>query len=296
MRQSPRSAGADDPEIGILALRAADDKKLIALSLTYALHPTVLHEDSTLVSGDFPYFAKQTLRDRFGEGVRVLYHLGCAGNQSPRHWVRGQTFDEARRLGEWIGAAAQQAIARLGDDDFKSRVHLDSAVEQVDLVPRELPPLPHAEQVLHDARRRYADLQREGAPHGPLRTAECALFGAEELVALSRLQEAGTITRILPSCTPAEIQVFALADRFIVGLPGELFVEYGLSIKAQAPRRATVISLAGGELQGYIATPEAEAIGSYEANNSLFAPESGRRMAEVALRLMHQLDAKESNR
>lgn len=289
-------AGAHDPEIGILAIRSADDQKLIALSLTYALHPTVLHEDSTLVSGDFPYFAKQYLRERLGDELHVLYHLGCAGDQSPRHWVRAQTFAEARRLGEWIGGAAHQSIARLEEKDYSTQARLDAMVGRVDLVPRALPPLAEAEQTMHEARQRYETLKRDNAPHGPLRTAECAMFGAEELVTLARFQANDTIAQMLPSLTPAEVQVLAIAGHCIVGLPGELFVEYGLQIKKHAPCPVTVVSLAGGELQGYIATPEAEAIGSYEANNSLFAPESGRRMAEAALRLMRQLGAKESSR
>ena len=52
------------------------------------------------------------------------------------------------------------------------------------------------------------------------------------------------------------------------------------------PGRAFVISLANGELQGYIVTPEADAAGGYEAACSFFRPEAGAAMADEAVRLM----------
>ena len=47
--------GPTDPEAGVLAVRVAG--KLIAVSVLYGMHPTVMHEDSTLISGDFIFLA-----------------------------------------------------------------------------------------------------------------------------------------------------------------------------------------------------------------------------------------------
>ncbi len=80
-----------------------------------------------------------------------------------------------------------------------------------------------------------------------------------------------------------------IGDLFVVGLPGEQFVEYALEIKRRAPGRAFVISLANGELQGYIVTPAAAAVGGYEADWALFRPESGARMVVAALSLMEKI-------
>ena len=68
------------------------------------MHPTVLHEDSTLVSGDFPAMTRQYLQEHvLGADCPVLYHTGPSGNQSPRHVTRANTFDEAERLGGLLG-------------------------------------------------------------------------------------------------------------------------------------------------------------------------------------------------
>jgi hypothetical protein len=67
--------------------------------------------------------------------------------------------------------------------------------------------------------------------------------------------------------------------------PGEFFVEYALEVKARSPH-TFVITMANGELQGYIVTPEAAARGTYEATNALFHPDSGRRIVEATLSLL----------
>jgi neutral ceramidase len=69
-----------------------------------------------------------------------------------------------------------------------------------------------------------------------------------------------------------------------------LFVEYGLAAKDERPR-LYVISLANGELQGYIATEDAVKEGGYEVTNCLFAPVTGRLFVAETLRLLNLWDA-----
>ena len=84
---------------------------------------------------------------------------------------------------------------------------------------------------------------------------------------------------------PAEIQILTVGPWNFVGWPGELFVEYALAIRTRRPN-AFAISLANGELQGYIVTPEAAAEGGYEAGNALFAPESGTALVGRTLEML----------
>jgi hypothetical protein len=138
---------------------------------------------------------------------------------------------------------------------------------------------------LDAARETYQRLKREGAGHGAVRTAECVVFGAEEVVTLAKAQADGRLLSVQMSHQRAEVQVFWVGDTFLVALPGEYFVEYALEIKRRASARTFVISMANGELQGYITTPEA--IG-YEANLSLFTPDAGAVLVEQALELCRQ--------
>lgn len=285
-RLSPE--GPADPEVGILLIKRASDGELLALDLTYAMHPTVLHEDSTVISGDFPGFTRRHLEEALG-GVNVLYHNGASGNQSPRHHVRGQTLAEAERLGRSLGEQVLTAVRALQDSDFKDDLTLAAAQKSVELPVRKFPPVTEAEARLAGVVANYEQLKREGAPRTTVRTAECVTFGLEEMVTLAKAQARGETEALRKRYTPTEVQVVRVGDTFLVGLPGELFVEYALEIKHRAPGRAIVISMANGELQGYIVTPEADAAGGYEATNSFFRPESGRIMVEAALGLMKEL-------
>lgn len=281
--------GISDPEVGILVVRDAVKKSFIALSIIYSMHPTVLHEDSTLVSADFPVYTRIHLKEHLDSELTVLYHTGPAGNQSPRYSVKAQTFEEAERLGRTLGQSVLESVKKLHDADFKSDFPLAGEIAPVNLPPRNMPSLAEANQILRQRIDEYKRLKNEGASRGVVRTAECAVFGAEETVVLARSQKNGKLAYTIRLYSPAEVQVLRIGDCFLVGLPGEVFVEYGLQIKSQAPCKTFVVSLVNGDLQGYIVTPEAKISGSYEASNSLFKPESGRIMIETALKIIYQI-------
>jgi neutral ceramidase len=135
------------------------------------------------------------------------------------------------------------------------------------------------------AREKFARLKREGAPRAEVRTAECDVFGAEETAELARAAVDGRLARAAAECSPAEIQLIEIGPWKFVSWPGEFFVEYALEVKRRAPG-TFVITLANGELQAYIVTPEADAKSYYEARNALFSHENGPRMVEETLALI----------
>ena len=90
--------GPCDRDVPVLIARALDDVRWLGIMYVCSMHPTVLHEDSRLASADFPWAARRVLRERLtGPGCAILHHMGCAGNQSPRHVARSNTFAEAER-------------------------------------------------------------------------------------------------------------------------------------------------------------------------------------------------------
>lgn len=278
--------GLTDTECGILAVRDAQTRAMRAVSLIYGMHPTVLHEDSTLVSSDFPHFTRLHLKECLGEAVTVLYHTAPAGNQSPRYYVSGQTFAEAERLGRKLGAAVAGALHGLAADQWTSNPCLNAALREVELPRRALSPLADARLLLDEYRSTYERLKAAGAPRPEVRTAECAVFGAEGMVGLAEAAARGEIDRLLSRYAPIEVQWLRIGEANVVGLPGECFVEYSLAIKRGAGARTFVISLVNGELQGYIVTPEVLAAGGYEATNAVFAPEAGMVLVKAAVNLV----------
>lgn len=279
-------SGPADPEVPVLCVREADQGAAIALMLVYCMHPTVLHEDSKLVSADFPGMTRQYLQGCVvSPETPVLYHTGPAGNQSPRHVTRGNTFDEARRLGEMLGRAVEKVVPQIA---YRSDIAVGAARKFVDPPTRSFPSVAEAEERLRKATERFEYLKEHGDPK-EARTAECDWFGAEETLTLARAAEDGRLNEARNRCVPAEVQVLKVGPWRYVGWPPEIFVEYDLALKQQASG-TYVISMANGEMQGYIVTREAAEEGGYEASNAFFAPETGDLLVQAALELIGGMD------
>jgi hypothetical protein len=275
--------GPADPQVPVLLARSSANGAPIACMIVCSMHPTVLREGSKVVSGDFPGMARRFLQDHLlGPDCAVLHHTGPAGNQSPRHVIRGNTLEEARRLGETLGSAVAAAIGKI---TFDSSLELDAQRALVDLPRRAFPPVADVERNLQHASQKLAHLRHIGAARQEVRGAEVDWFGAEETLRLARLAAEGRLEGVYQSCLPAEVQALKVGPWTFVGWPGEVFVEYALAVKAEA-RDTYVISLANGELQGYITTEAAAVEGGYEAANAIFTPEAGRMLVEATVGLI----------
>jgi len=85
--------------------------------------------------------------------------------------------------------------------------------------------------------------------------------------------------------------VIRIDEAAIAANPAELFVEFGLQIKAQSPCHPTfVVELANGII-GYVPTVQAFSQGGYEprlAGSSKLVPEAGGMIVETSLKLLSQ--------
>ncbi len=89
-----------------------------------------------------------------------------------------------------------------------------------------------------------------------------------------------------------EVQAFRLSDEVaVVGLPGEVFVEFGLAIKQASPFPVTLVIELCQDDVAYVPTRKAFAEGSYETVNSRIAPGGGEAMTDAAIKLLNELGA-----
>ena len=282
LRRNP--SGPADHQVPVVCLRRQSDKKVIACMLVCSMHPTVLHEDSTLVSGDFPGLSRLYLQQKvFSKDCVILHHTGPSGNQSPRHVTRANTFDEAKRLGEILGRAVQMAA---GTIEYRDMAVLSVKQAFLDNLPRRtFPSVEQAQRKLDKAVQTLSTLRKNNAPKQQIRTAECDWFGAEETLTLAKAAADGRLEAAYQSCLPAEIQVIKIGDWAFVGWQGEIFIEYALEVKRHRPN-TFIISMANGELQGYIVTEDAAREGGYEASNALFDYPAGNIFVQKTLELL----------
>ena len=256
-----------DLEIPVLMVKDLKDE-WIACMLVCSMHPTVLHEDSTLYSGDFPAYARDILQKRvFGCECPVLHFTGAAGNQSPRHVTKSNTFDEAARIGGIIADAVKKKLDTGIEYDLSPEISCQQ--ELVDLPRRIFPDVEWATSNRNQALDRFQLLKKTSGNPQEIRTAEVDWFGAEELLFLSQQAAKGALEDACKNCLPAEIQIIKIGTRSFVSWQGEVFVEYALALKSKFSN-TFLITLTNGELQGYIVTEEAVQNNYYEASNSLF--------------------------
>ena len=111
--------GLADPEVWVIGIKDSSDRWK-GCAVRYALHPTVIHGESRLVTADYPCYIREFLEES-KPGLTAMFLQGTSGNQSPRYFRSGQTFGEARRIGEAIGREAGRVLDTM---TFSSHVEL----------------------------------------------------------------------------------------------------------------------------------------------------------------------------
>jgi len=107
---------------------------------------------------------------------------------------------------------------------------------------------------------------------------------AQKIMRIVRLSDKKTKT------FPIEIKVFKIDNQTaIVTLPGEIFVEHGLAIKANSPFKNTLIITEANADCDYIPTLKAYGEGGYEVVSSFLVPGAGEMMVEAAGEMLKEL-------
>ena len=101
--------------------------------------------------------------------------------------------------------------------------------------------------------------------------------------------KAADVSERLGKPLAVEVQVISLGDDLAwVSLPGEIFVELGLPIKAGSPFKQTMIAeLANGSI-GYVPTKVAYPQGNYEVVSARCAEGSGEMLVDAALKQLRE--------
>ncbi|MHC4122044.1 MAG: neutral/alkaline non-lysosomal ceramidase N-terminal domain-containing protein, partial [Planctomycetota bacterium] len=247
-------SGPADMDVPVLAVKSLKNDNYIACMLICSMHPTVLHENSTLISGDFPGMCREYLQSKvLSKNCAVLHHTGPAGNQSPRYVTNANNIDEAKRIGVILGKAVEKVLV---DINYTSNTRIKYLTSSIDLPKRSFSCVSDAKIKLDKAISKLKKLQKNNVNPKETRTAECDWFGAEETYSLAKAFANGRVNQFYKTILPAEIQVIKIGDWCFIGWQGEIFVEYSIAVKKRF-NNTFVISLANGELQGYIVTKQA---------------------------------------
>ena len=275
-RNRRHDGGLTDPALPVLRIYDAAGG-LVAVIVSYALHPTVLGADNRLVTGDFPHFVRAAIEAEHPGAVAVFLN-GCAGDVTIGHTAHGsislaadasRTYESAQRVGEKLARAALAAPEMPIDDTVAaSEQFVELALE-----------------------RRERDLPRLAAEwEAAALTADAAhrkLFGYWANWARANAD-------VAPGSVTGRVSVLDWGGVPIVALPGEILAETGLSIRAACGGRPAFVLCFADGTPGYIPPASEYSSGGYEVDEAhrfygmpgSFAPGGAERLAAVAESLL----------
>ena len=272
-----------DASVGVAHLRARDrSRRTVAVLTTYGCHPVVLEASNRLVSADYPGSLVGALEDTLGGSAFFL--TGACGNVDP---VRRGSFTDVQWLGQALGEQALQVIPRILYDESPLL-----AVDR-ELLALPLQAVPSAETLKDEIVECRQILTRVDAASTEARIQRAMLAWAESTLAQVQAGEP-------PETVEAEVQGFRLGPLSIVGVPGELFSDLGLQIRAggRVPRAMVFVAgYANGDV-GYIPDCAAYTSGGYEVSDAYkyygypaaLGPGAGTALVAAARRLLTSLN------
>jgi len=260
----PYPEGVRDSEV--TAMKVSNEKgNLIAAIVNTPCHAVVLGSTNLLISADYPGYAMRMLENTLG-GVPMFLN-GCCGNINPVHTegahtvinnkvVRGEgLFQEAERLGNILGGESLKVLEQIEETTGENSVRAKRSEFSLSVrkdVPKEM--LDMLKQI--DVSRSHFTLYQN------------VLEGKDIIT---------------------EVQAIAIGDIAVVGVPGEVFVEFGLEIKKKSPFKYTLVSELANDVIGYVPVPEAFKEGGYEPTATIVSQDAGAKITHAALDLLKDL-------
>jgi hypothetical protein len=271
-----------DPEVGVLRVTEADTRRVIATLFNFTGHPVILGSENLLLCGEYPGVAEQFVEDTLG-GV-ALFTQGACGDVTVHR--SGDPYLEVERLGRILGAEVIKTAEMAQPAEMD---HLFSRLEDIEVEPRVFPELDAAQTRLNTLKKELADANAAAANEAVVRRLEREADSAEWNVRIAGLKKEQP--EALPSIDRAPVHVMQVGPLVLVGIPGELFVEYGLEMKQrvrQSKERPMMLVGYANDYLGYLVTPRAVHTGGYEQATARLESSAPRAMTEAAMQWVEE--------
>jgi len=240
-----------DPELTVTRIDNARGEPLAVL-VNWSAHPTLMGPEDMMFSGDFPGHVQRMVEALIGRGVTVMFYNGAQGDQSPvARPDSGGNWEKAERYGRELGILVWREWEKVRPTPAPT---LACSFEEIPLPP-------------HAWHRAF--MKTGGAEYG-----------------LSEALAGRMLALLFPTKTHSTS--VRVGDLLIVGVPGEMIAELGISVKSRA-RAATGVPhvVVGGladEWVSYILSAEQYRKGGYEASVSFYGEQLGQVIADGAVR------------
>ncbi len=283
---------------GVDLLFTFDEEEVLTGMIVNLACPSQETESERFISADFWHEARADIRERVGDGVFILPQCAPAGDQSP-HLLFNKDLERTMR--ERRGLTSRQEIgcriARAAEDGLEGARH--------DI--RRNVPFAHHAETLPLPRRMVTDEERAQAEQeiSALEAdAEIEASRKHSLLKRNRKVLARYETQRAEPHLPVELHVLRLGDVAFATNPFELFLDYGIRLKARSAALQTFcVQLACG-CSGYLPTAKAVQArphvgdraklgfsGNYGAGvaSNNVGPEGGQVLVDRTVDLIHEM-------
>jgi hypothetical protein len=264
-----RPAGPVDEDLPVLLFTTDKGQRKGAL-INFSIHLDTV--SGTKISADVPGDLSRLLKDAVNSEFFSLYFTACCGDVnhydvSRRTPQKGHA--EAARIATIMAASTLQSFEKAKSIKSIRLAHRSRRVA--------LPAYQVTDEEVSQAKLLIEKKKSGTQPEPTFR----------EIVAAYRAID---IENHQNQPWDVEVQVISIGDQVaIVSLPGEIFVELGLSIRQGSPYPWTGIAeLANGSV-GYVPNRVAYPQGEYEVISARCAAGSGELLVDTALELLHEL-------
>ena len=231
----------------------------LAVLVNWTAHPTFMGPDDMMFSGGWPGHLQRTVEALIGHGVTAMYYNGAQGDQSPiPRKDSGGNLERAECYGRELGVIVYR--------------------EWQKIKPVPLPTFSyHTERIELPKCTWHPDFMKTGGSE----------YGLGEEI----MEE--VITLMAPQDTVSSS--LRLGSLLIVGIPGEMAAQLGMSIKSRVRQTSglqhIVIGGLANEWVSYILSAEEYKKGGYEASVSFYGESLGQVIVEGALEGVSKIPA-----
>ena len=274
--------GSIDPQV--ITLTFEQEGRETGVLVNFGCHATTLTGKNWLYSADYPGYLAESIKRIKGKDFVSLFCNGCCGNVTQVDYRIGfpSTFQECQRIGYMLGVSAMEAMEKS-----------EPVTGGVVAASREMVPLDRiniSDERIEWAKKIMKVVEKEGMP--PIQADGMPdAFYAKSWIEMREKQD------IIDS---AEVMVIRIGDIAFVGLPGEIFNEFGIDIKAKSPCKNTIVSGLTNDRKAYFPTavsftqgPEGFTpyITGYETTpgSTLYEIGSGEKLSESAINQLKKL-------
>jgi hypothetical protein len=228
--------GSIDPDV--ITLSFEQEGKPAGVLVNFGCHATTLTGNNWLYSADYPGYLAEAIKRVRGQDFISLFCNGCCGNVTQVDYRIGfpDTFQECQRIGYILGVSALEAIRN------EEVVSSDKIAVSKEMVP--LSRIDITDEQLAWAKAIMKKVEKEGMPPIQADGIPDAQY-AKDWIEMRKNQD------VIDS---VEVMVIRIGDVAFVGLPGEIFNEFGIDIKAKSPCKNTIVTGLTNDERAYFPT------------------------------------------